>query len=119
MSMTGWLFACTMLLALIAALLSRHEVIYKIAATFLLVVALLGCSVFLDSVGRSVVATAHSEGEFSPAFLLGVERLTAALSALRWLLSLAAVSMYIMVLVPHRGRGKNSPEPHKTQDTEL
>jgi hypothetical protein len=117
MSMMGWLLACTMLLALIAALLSRHEVMYKIVATFLLLVTLLGCSMFLDSLTRLVLATAHSEGQLSPAFLLGVERLKAALSALRWILSLAAVSMYIMVLVPHRGRGKNTREPYETKDT--
>jgi len=115
--MIGWLLACAVLLALIVALLSRREAVYKIAATFLLAVTLLGCSVFLDSAARLVVASAHSKGEFSPALLLGVERLTEALSALRWVLSLAAVSMYIMVLVPYRGRGKNGPEPPKTQDT--
>jgi len=111
MSMIGWLLACAVLLALIAALLSRREAVYKIVATILLLVTLLGCSVFLDSASRLVVASAHSKGEFSPALLLGVERLTEALSALRWVLSLAAVSMYIMVLVPYRRRGKNRPEP--------
>src|SRR5688572_17652307 len=117
MSMIGWLLACTVLLALIAALLSRREVVYKIVATFLLLVTLLGCSVFLDAAARLVVATAHSGGEFSPAFLLGVERLMEALSALRWVLSLAAVSMYVMVLFPYHGLGKNSPQSPKTQDT--
>jgi hypothetical protein len=48
---------------------------------------------------------------------MGVEQLTAALSNLRWILSLATVSMYIMVLVPYRGRDKNSPELLKTQGT--
>jgi hypothetical protein len=106
MTAPGWFLAAAMLVATLVAWLSRRRSVYKAVATALLLFSLIACSIFIDAAARGVVAAANAQGEFSPEFLLGVERLRDSLFVLRWLLTLAAFSLYLLVMLPLRHAGE-------------
>src|SRR4051812_22686770 len=104
MSHLSWILTGLVVCMTAAACVSQREWAYKIVATVLVVIALLACSIFFTSAGRSAVVASEAAGEWSPEFTKGIESFMAQASASRWLICLSALGLYAIALRPYRSR---------------